>query len=97
MKRIHKLSAIALVLLLIWGVLCSTATEGLEGPLLWVIYTLPLLAVIAFGLYALILLIHGVLTFRTVPAEAENLKLDIDEAFAFLTRNGIAWEKKIVS
>lgn len=64
---------------------------------MWAIYTLPLLVVVASGIYALILLIHGVVTFRTVPAEAEKLKQDIDEAFAFLRRKGVPWESKVVS
>ena len=34
----------------------------------------PVLMVLAFGLYCLASLIHGVLTFRTVPAEAELLQ-----------------------
>lgn len=94
MKRINKLSAAALLLLFIWGALCVFASSSnLEGPLLWVIYTLPLLAVVAFGLYALILLVHGVLTFRTVPAEADKLKQDIDEALSFLRRKGVPWDK----
>lgn len=98
MKRIHKLLAAALLLFVIWGVLCSSASSSeLEGPLLWAIYTLPLLVVVASGIYALILLIHGVVTFRTVPAEAEKLKQDIDEAFAFLRRKGVPWESKVVS
>lgn len=59
------------------------------------IYTLPVLAVVAFGVYALVLLIHGVLTFRTVPAEADKLRLDIEEAFAFLRRKGVPWEATI--
>jgi hypothetical protein len=98
MKRILRLSAAALLLLLIWGVLCSSAnSHQLQGPLLWAIYTLPVLLVVAFGLYALILLIHGVLTFRTVPSEAELLKRDIEEAFAFLRRKGVPWESKNIT
>lgn len=34
----------------------------------------PLLAVLAFGLYSALALLYGVLTFRTVPEEAESLK-----------------------
>ena len=64
---------------------------------MWAIYTLPLLVVVASGIYALILLIHGVVTFRTVPAEAEKLKQDIDEAFVFRRRKGVPWESKVVS
>jgi succinate dehydrogenase/fumarate reductase cytochrome b subunit len=93
MKRIHKLSIAALLLFVIWVVLCSSAASAeLQAPLLWVVYTLPLLTVALFGLYALLLLIHGVCTFRTVPSEAEKLKQDIEEAFAFLRRKGIPYE-----
>ena len=34
----------------------------------------PVLVVLAFGLYCLASLVHGVLTFRTVPAEAKLLQ-----------------------
>jgi hypothetical protein len=41
----------------------------------------PVLAVLAFGAYAAVALLYGVLTFRTVPEEAESLAKVCKPAF----------------
>lgn len=48
----------------------------------------PLLAVVALGLYLLAALAVGVLTFRTVPEEAEQLRKDIVRARQDLVARG---------
>jgi hypothetical protein len=95
MKRFHQISISAGILLLLWLAVCTLVSRDKEvpGAVVWSIYTLPVSALAAYGLYAFILLVHGVLTFRTVPSEAEKLRADIDEALTFLRQRGISWEQ----
>mmetsp|Transcript_14163 Transcript_14163/g.25079 ORF Transcript_14163/g.25079 Transcript_14163/m.25079 type:complete len:92 (-) Transcript_14163:316-591(-) len=46
----------------------------------------PVLAVLLFGLYCVLALAHGVLTFRSCPEEHESLQRDIKEARAELRK-----------
>ena len=49
----------------------------------------PLLALVAFGVYLLLWLAVGVVTFRTVPEEAEALRRDIARARRGLAKLGV--------
>lgn len=51
----------------------------------------PLLALLAWGAYLALALVVGVITFRTVPEEAELLQKDIARAKADLARRGIKY------
>lgn len=53
---------------------------------------IPVVLAFAFALYLLVLLITGVLQFRTVPREAELLQKDIHRAKKFLLSKGVSLE-----
>ena len=92
MKRFHKLLCSFFLFLAFWLYLCVRLAP-LEPSIAILIYSLPILLVGLFGLYALILLIHGVLTFRTVPSEAASLREEVEEALQYLRKQGIDWEQ----
>lgn len=91
MKRFHKLLTIFLIFVAVWLYLCAQLAPR-EPAIAILIYSLPVLVLGLFGLYALILLIHGVLTFRTVPSEAASLRVEVEEALQFLRKQGIDLE-----
>jgi len=92
MKRFHKLLCILALFVIIWLFLCVKLAPA-EPAIAILIYALPILVLGLFGLYALALLIHGVVTFRTVPSEAASLRVEVEEAIYFLRKKGINWEQ----
>jgi Dolichol-phosphate mannosyltransferase subunit 3 (DPM3) len=89
MRKIHQLALLVCLVALLWALAWSSTSDS--SPLLVRVAAggLPLWLLTAFGIYALTLLIWGVLTFRTVPSEAEALRADIDEARIWLRKHGI--------
>lgn len=92
MKRFHKLLGLLLLFTAVWLFLCVKLAPA-EPVISILVYSLPILLLGLFGLYALALLIHGVLTFRTVPSEAASLRVEVEQAVHFLRKQGIDWEK----
>jgi len=86
MLRIARLAACGAALLTVWILLFTVSPPGQVRHLI----TLgPVILLLAFGLYALVLLIHGVVVFRTVPEEAELLQRDIVRAKRALSAKGL--------
>lgn len=80
MKRIIKISLIAILSIVLWiATLLYIAPKYDEIPA-WVfdtVISLPIIIPALFGLYLLFCLIVGVRAFKTVPEEAEKLQKDI--------------------
>ena len=50
----------------------------------------PFIAIVCFGIYLALWLVYGIVTFRTVPAEAESLRQDVLRARRELAARGIS-------
>ncbi|KAK9803392.1 hypothetical protein WJX72_004475 [[Myrmecia] bisecta] len=86
MLRIHRILACAAIAVAVWiGLLTTDLVPGHHTLLLLA----PLIALVLFGLYALVKLLYGVATFRTVPEELEALQKDLVAARADLIRRGV--------
>lgn len=86
MLRVQKLAALASLLLAVWIALLQAVEKQPQRTLLLLA---PVLAVAGLGAYLLLALLLGVLTFRTVPEEADLLKQDIKQAREALAAKGI--------
>ncbi|KDD73034.1 hypothetical protein H632_c2607p0, partial [Helicosporidium sp. ATCC 50920] len=74
MLRITRLCLTALALLALWLFLVNSTSPG---PFhVFVLYS-PLLAILAFGVFLLGSLVYGVVTFKSVPEEAESLQQEL--------------------
>jgi dolichol-phosphate mannosyltransferase subunit 3 len=89
MRTLHAYAALAGLVALLWALACASTPASSPLALRVAAVGLPLWLLGAFGLYALALLVWGVLTFRTVPSEADALRADVAEARAFLRQHGI--------
>lgn len=89
MTRFHRIGAALTAATAVWLAACYSVPESLDSSQQLALWFLPLLLLAMWGLYALVLLIAGVLSFRTVPAEAESLRRDIDEANRFYLKRGV--------
>jgi Dolichol-phosphate mannosyltransferase subunit 3 (DPM3) len=89
MRRFHRLLLILLVALTAWLATCYTLPAGSDKAVRLAIFALPAVALSAYGAFALALLAHGVLTFRSVPEEAAALRAEVQEAHTYLRRQGV--------
>lgn len=90
MKRIFKISLIAILCIVLWiATLLYLAPRFEEIPdfVFDLVLLLPLVVPALFGLYLLFCLIVGVKAFKTVPEEAEKLQKDIAR-WVFLRLSG---------
>jgi hypothetical protein len=80
MKRILKISIIAILSVVVWIAAILYIGPRVELFPDWFFHSvllIPVFAPLAFGLYLLYSLIVGVKAFKTVPEESERLQLDI--------------------
>jgi hypothetical protein len=91
MKRFHGLLVAFLVLAVSWFWACVAvqSSDSTGHMLKYFVLSLPATVLAIYGLYASILLVYGVCTFRTVPKEAAQLRAEIDEAHQFLRKRGV--------
>lgn len=86
MLRIIKLLSCTVALLALWiAGLRSNLSPSTHQTILWA----PFAAVVAFGLYSIAAVLHGVFTFQDCPEEAASLRKDIELARADLIRKGV--------
>lgn len=79
----------ALAALMLWAVACSHLDAKQPVLLRYTVLLLPVLMVIAYGMLALVLLVYGVLTFKSMPEEAASLRAEVQEAHAWLRAKGV--------
>jgi succinate dehydrogenase hydrophobic anchor subunit len=90
MSRFQRLCIVVLIALTAWLLACAGVGQQGSHALARFVYSLPLLAVLLYGLMASLLLVHGVATFKSVPEEAAMLRLEITEAQSYLRKQGVA-------
>lgn len=88
MLRITRLACFLAVLIAAWIALLQRTTEE---PARTVVLLAPLAVAALFAAYLAAALLFGVVTFRTVPEEAELLQQDIARAKADLAKRGITY------
>ncbi|KAK9808353.1 hypothetical protein WJX73_005401 [Symbiochloris irregularis] len=86
MRRIAKLLGWAVGLLAVW--LAALQLEVSRRTHILILLA-PVISVAAFGVYSVVLLLYGVLTFSDRPEEGRALKQDVDRARRDLTAKGI--------
>ncbi|KAL4436839.1 hypothetical protein ABPG75_003978 [Micractinium tetrahymenae] len=88
MLRITRLACVAAAIAAIWAALLQQTTAE---PARTAVLLAPLAAALLLAAYLAITLLVGVVTFRTVPEEAELLQKDIARAKADLAKRGIKY------
>lgn len=77
MLRIYRVTAGLVVLIAVWA---AALRSNLEPSQYLAVLLAPALLIALFGVYSVIALAYGVLTFRTVPKEAIALRQDMAAA-----------------
>ncbi|WIA31958.1 hypothetical protein OEZ86_002814 [Tetradesmus obliquus] len=92
MKRIYRIAYIAAAGGAAWA---AALQLSLPTPARVAVLLAPLLLLVAFGMYMLLLLVYGALTFRSCPEEAQKLHSDICRARKDLVKQGYAFDKEL--
>ena len=80
MTRFHCILVALAILTTVWLSACLGVQSHVVAVFRYAVFAAPLLLLAFLGFYAFILLVLGVMNFRTVPGEAESLRTDIAEA-----------------
>lgn len=90
MRRIHKIAAVALALIVTWVLGCIAVRDSEIAALQRGVYLAPVAAAAIYAAVVLCMLAWGVCTFRSVPEEAASLREEVAEARAFLRKRGVS-------
>jgi len=87
-KLIEWLTGISVVFG-VWITVVFNLIDNIPSEIYLVVFPLPLLLVIAFGLYSVVVVLYRVITFNDCVEAAKELKEQIEEARQDLTKHGL--------
>lgn len=90
MRRIQKVVAVGVAILVTWTLGCIAVQDSTNTALKHGVLFAPIAGAGLYAVAVLGMLVWGVCMFRSVPEEAEALRRELREAHAFLRKHGVA-------